>query len=316
MPPTREPNDPRAMLDDVLAELQGRSFANMADAQRFIDARVREYNTRPQPELGGLSPLQMSELLAGDWETTGPLRVDATLGADEIGKSDFLHNAIAFLTMLRDDGPAKATAGGNLSREAVTRVLPRLRFEEGYLDGLRRVNKVLNEVDVVRLELLRYVLGFAGLIHRRKGFRISPAGRTLLDDTRRGELLALLFRTFFRKLDLRSVDGWNEDAGLQQTIAFTFWKLRTEAESWVTPAHLAEVAWLDSVMDPLPPDSPLAADDRFHNLAFQMRVLNPLVWFGLLESRELPRKERWERPIEVRKTALYDRLLRFNLKVK
>src|SRR5678815_3727730 len=119
MAPPRDPNDPYAMLDDVAAELQGRSFANMADAQRFIEARVREYNTRSQPELGGLSPLQMSELLAGDWETTGPLRVDATLGPGEIGEPDFLHNAVAFLTMLRDDGPAKATAGGNLAREVV-----------------------------------------------------------------------------------------------------------------------------------------------------------------------------------------------------
>ena len=300
------------MLDDVFAELRGRSFADMADAQRFIDARVREYNTRSQPELGGLSPLQMSELLAGDWETSGPLRLDATLGAIEIGDPEFLHNAVALLTMLRDDGPAKATAAGNLSREAVTRVLPRLRFEDGYVDDLWRVNKVLNEGDVGRLEILRHLLGFAGLIHRRKGFRISPAARALLDDTRRGELLALLFLTFFRKLDLRAVDGWSGDAGLQQTIAFTFWKLRTEAESWVTPADLARVAWLASARDPLASDSPLR-DTTFHEWRFRRRVLDPLVWFGLLESRELPRKELWERPIELRKTPLYDRLLRFDL---
>lgn len=314
MPLPRDPNDPRVLFEELRAELERRSFASMADAQRFVDERMREYNTRPQPELGGLSPLAMSELLAGDWETTGPLRVDATLRLDEIGEPEFLHNAIAFLTMLRDDGPAKATASGNLSREAVTRVLPRLRFEEGYLDDLRRVNKVLNEADVGRLETLRYVLGFAGLTHRRKGFRISPAGRTLLDDGRRGELLALLFRTFFRKLDLRSVDGWAGDAALQQTIAFTFWKLRTEAESWATPAQLAQVAWLESAMDPLPPNSPLS-DDTFHEWRFQRRVLDPLVWFGVLESRELPRKQRWERPIEVRKRPLYDRLLHFDLSV-
>lgn len=312
MPPPRDPNDPHAMLEGLLAELGGRSFASMADAQRFIDARMRDYNTRPQPELGGLSPLQMSELLAGDWETTGPLRVDAALGPGETGDPELLHNAVAFLTMLRDDGPAKATAGGNLSREAVTRVLPRLQFEDGYLDDLRSVNKVLNEGDVGRLEILRHLLGFAGLMHRRKGFRISPAGRTLLDDTRRGELLALLFRTFFRKLDLRAVDGWSGDAGLQQTIAFTFWKLRTDAESWATPAVLSRVAWLESARDPLVPDSPLH-DTTFHEWRFRRRVLDPLVWFGLLESRELPRKERWERPIELRKTPLYDRLLRFDL---
>ena len=173
------------------------------------------------------------------------------------------------------------------------------------------MNKVLNEGDVGRLETLRYFLGFAGLMHRRKGFRSSPAGRALLGDTRRGGLLALLLRTFFRKLDLRSVDGWSGDAGLQQTIALTFWKLHTDADSWATSAHLARVAWLESVMDPLPPDSPFP-DTTFREWRFRRRVLDPLVWFGLLESRELPRNERWERPIEVRKTPLYDRLLRLS----
>jgi hypothetical protein len=45
-------------------------------------------------------------------------------------------------------------------------------------------------------------------------------------------------------------------------------------------------------------------------------VLDPLVSFGLLESRDLPRNDRWEHPIEVRKTPLYDRLLRFDVLVK
>ena len=298
------------MLDEVMRELQGRSFADDAAVQRFLEARMHDYNTRPQRELGGLSPTQMYELLHGDWETTGPLIVDATLGPDEVGDPAMLHNARVVLAMLRDEGPAKATAAGNLAREFVARLLPHLRFEEGYLDEVRRMNKVINESDVWPIEELRYVLLFAGLVHRRKGFRISPAGRAMLDDARRGELLALLFRTFFRKLDLRSVDGRDGDAGLQQTIAFTFWRLRTEAASWATPEHLAEVAWVADAKDPLPPDSPLA-DAGVQTWRFRRRVLHPLRSLGALESRDLPRANRWERPIEVRKTPLYDRLLRF-----
>src|SRR5262245_54300601 len=158
------------MLDELLAELNQRSFATQADAERFVAARMRDYNSRPQPELGGLSPNQMSALLAGDWDATGSFRVVATLGGGEIGDPDFLHNAVGFLTLLRDDGPAKATATGSLSRDAVSRLLTRLRFEEGYLDEVRRMNKVINEGDVFPVEILRHVLEFARLIVRRKGF--------------------------------------------------------------------------------------------------------------------------------------------------
>ena len=101
----------------------------------------------------------------------------------------------------------------------------------------------------------RYVLQFARLIHRRKGFHISAAGRAMLDDARQGELLALLFRTFFRQLDLRTLDGAEGDDGLQQTIGFTLWRLQSEAKEWSMPAHLADVAWLESASDPNPPNS-------------------------------------------------------------
>ena len=64
-------------------------------------------------------------------------------------------------------------------------------------------------------------------------------------------------------------------------------------------------------MDPVPPYS---ANDptSFRAGRLRRRVLEPLVSFGLLESRDLPTAEKWQRPIEVRKRPLYDRMLRFD----
>jgi hypothetical protein len=261
----------------------------MAEAQRQIESRIRDYNARPQADLGGLSPRQMTELLSGDGSTTGAFRLNEKLSTEEIGDPDMLHNAGAFLTTLRDDGPAKLTAGGNLSRDFVGRMLPRLHWPAGYLEDVRLVNKVIDERDVPPLETLRYVLQFAKLIHKRKGFfHISPAGRALLDDARRG------------------------DAGFQQTITYTFWRLRTEAKDWASPAHLVETAWLDDAKEAIPP--PFAGDiTRFRAARLERRVLQPLISFGVLEERALPSANRWERPIEVRTTQLFDRLLRFEL---
>ena len=137
----------------------------------------------------------------------------------------------------------------------------------------------------------------------------APIDRGLA--SRRGELLALLFRTFFQRIDLRWAEGWDGDAGVQPTIAFTLWKLRPEAEEWATPDHLARVAWLEDTKDPVPPIWP--DPNEFRGSRLRRRVLEPLVSFGLLESRDLPAAEKWEHPIEVRKTPLYDRMLRFEL---
>jgi len=46
----KPPSDPRAIIDELRDELSRQSFENEADVQRFLDARMQSYNTRPQPE--------------------------------------------------------------------------------------------------------------------------------------------------------------------------------------------------------------------------------------------------------------------------
>jgi hypothetical protein len=68
---------------------------------------------------------------------------------------------------------------------------------------------------------------------------------------------------------------------------------------------------LDTATDPVPTHS--FYDDALHRVgALRYRVLEPLIEFGVLESRPLPSADKWNRPIEVRKTPLFDRLLRFD----
>ena len=99
--PRNPSDDPRSIIDEILNDRHGRPFANLADAQCYLDARVQAYNARPQKELGGLSPLQMTQLLSGDWSTTGAIMVTDTLDPSEIGDPDTLHNARALLSTRR-----------------------------------------------------------------------------------------------------------------------------------------------------------------------------------------------------------------------
>lgn len=71
----RRYSDPDELIGEILGDAQLGSFRTMAEAQREIEARIRDYNARPQADLGGLSPRQMTELLAGDWSTTGAFRL-------------------------------------------------------------------------------------------------------------------------------------------------------------------------------------------------------------------------------------------------
>ena len=284
---------------------------SIEEAERLMEQRIREYNTRPQADLGGLSPDAMFQLLYGDWVSQGALRLNEALTHEELAGAAILADARLLLEYFRDEGPVKETAAHYLPRAVVAALLPRLRMRVlAHAMHDYPPSAHLNEADVRWLPDLRYVLIFGGLLVRRKGLRITPQGRAMLSLEREGELYALLFRTLFRKFDLRSLDNGDHHAQLQGTVAYSFYRLRSVARKWKSSQVLARSAWLESARDPLSARD-AAENYDFRYFAFRGRVLDPLAQFGLLESRLVPGEKWHERDIEYRCTPLFDRFLRF-----
>lgn len=285
-------------------------FASLEEVNRLLAVRVREYNATPQAVLGGLSPEEMGQLLSGDWISQGALRLNDALTLDELADAALLADARTLLDFFASEGPVKETAAGNLPRAVVAKLLPRLRIPAQPRIAVDLGEPPpLNEGDMLWLSALRHTMMFAGLLMRRKGLRVTPRGRELLPPDRAGELYALLFLTLFRKLDLRVFTNDDRHAGLQSTIAYSFYKLRAAAGEWRSSEALAEAAWLESAKDP--PTEWEAHNVDFRHYTFRHCVLDPLVQFGLLEERVLPTEERWKELIEFRLTTLFDRFLRF-----
>lgn len=292
----------------ILAELARGEFADLAEAQAFLERRLMEYNTRPQAVLGGLSPLAAFELMDGDWVTSGPLRLNTALAVADVLPADIFVNARTLLTAAAEAGSIKATAAGNLNRRFVREMLEACRWPARFVQSVWRVNKVVNERDVLPLHVLRLVLDLAGLLKRRKGaFTATGRGRKLLEEERAGDLYSVLFLTFFQRFNLGYLDRLPEVPGLQATVAFTLYRLRDACTSWVRPEALTEAVVLESVREEIPVHPMFDPAD----LVLETRILTPLVTFGLLERRDLEPGPLYHRPFEVRKTTLYDRFLRF-----
>lgn len=301
----RRPPGVQAIFD----EMATRTFRDLKDAQAFLDRRTRAYNAAPQPELGGLSPEQMRPLLDGDWQTGEGLRLATDLTPDEVAGSDFLYNARVVLGVLRDDGPAAATATGNFSRGSVAKMVHRMRLSGDPSHHLLDRLMVVNEKDLWPLHIVRLVLSLSGLIVRRKGFRISNRGRLLLGDNHAGELYALLFRTYYRKLNLGYTDSLVERPELQSSIAYSFWILSRTTDVWTDAEDLSRRVWLHRLSDPAPPSLlEMPYEARWRTSAW---LVHPLIAFGLLEERDVPGNSPLATKGEFRKTPLFDRFLRF-----
>ena len=249
----------------------------------------------------------MHQLLYGDWATEGALRFNEGLASQELSGSNVLADAKTLLGFVASEGPVKETAAQYLPPAVVASLLPSLRMPTGRHAVEER--EPTKEGDLLWLSPLRHTLIFGGLLVRRKGLRITTLGRQLLVAGRTGELYAHLFRTFFRKLDLRSLDANERHPGLQSTLPYSFYKLRTAARDWSSPESLAEMAWLESAKEPLSEWEASSVDLRFYT--FLHRVLDPLVQFGLLEEHVLPSEDRWKESVEFRASPLFGQFMHF-----
>ncbi|MDO8501138.1 MAG: hypothetical protein Q7S20_04785 [Gemmatimonadaceae bacterium] len=298
-------------LQEVVLELRRRTFRDMSEAQAFVDARMAAYNDAGQEGLEGLSPNQMRSLLDVDWFNGQGLRLATDLSLDDLSHSRFLFNVRALLLALRDDGPAPATQAGNLSRAFVRTMLERLRWEGASGDELNQSARTLNEADVWPLHVSRLVATLAGLVVRRKGFRISARGKLLLRDSRAGELHAALFNAYYKKLNLAYTDTLREQPRLQSDIAFSLWVVRGMARNWVSEKELSRRVWRPEMTVPADRESPPWFDEAAWRASAWL--VRPLEWFGLLEVREVPGESTYAERVEVRKTPVFDRFLHFQM---
>jgi hypothetical protein len=281
--------NPDASLDEINAHLMRRSDA---------------YNRAPQRELCGLSPNQVGRLLEDDWSGEGAIRIETTLPLETLESSVVLANARLLLDVVEERGEVKATAAGNLPRIVVEETRDRLLLPTGY--PRRWMDRARNEEDVRPLHMSRLLLELAGLLKRRKGvFSATRRGRELLSPARAGELQALLFRTFFRTLNLAYLDGLPAVPELQHGIGASIHLFGRTARQWRTREEVAAAALLPFVLRAI---AATARDDA--GALVERRLLMPLTDFGLAECRESPRPGAYLPDRHYRRTPLFERMLR------
>jgi len=253
----------------------------------------------------------LRRLLAADWESPdSALQLADDLTLAEVGPSRFYDQTRLFLRLLVENQGALLTPSGWLKRAYVARMMEQMEWARRETERFRRFTKVFDEFNVRPLKVIRAVCELSGLVRRRKGRVFVPQPRLrLLEDAPAGTLFRQLFLTLFRKLNLAYLDWVEEASPVQETMAVIFWRLQTVAEDWTPLARMPDELLLLSVqrelerLDSLP--------NRAEYVVTQ-RVIEPLVWFGLLEyDRAVEDRFVLGGEVRVRKTPLFDRFIQF-----
>ena len=236
----------------------------------------------------------------------GAIRLAIDLTDDEIACSPMLQNALVLVRAAKEADGLELTAKGNLTLETVAAMCsamdwPGLLFEDKW-----RAGKRLREGYVEELRLVRELAVMNGLLVRKKGrLRVGATGRRALKD-RRERLQASLFRDCFWQVNLGLFGEPECGSWPQGLIGPALWSLAATGDRWQDTQTLMRLSVL-------PDEAVLRNPEWVARALFVLRVLRPLRWFGLVESRDEDATRRGRG--EWRKTPLFDRFLAFDPKI-
>lgn len=287
--------------------------AVLDELNRRLAHRTQAQNAAPDPEMGGLSPDQVTRLIYSEWGSAGsPIQFNTAIAPTELAKATFFREARTLLKAVLESGGIRATPGGNLPRAFVSAVLP-LMCDADALSEVYRYRKTVNEQDIGPVHMARVVAQTAGLIRLHTGkFMVPWARAALLSDERACELYRDLFVAFFRKFNLAYAHPFAIEAhGLQTCVGYTLYRLGAFAADWRSVEELPEQVLLPAVRDEID------ADIRGYVYWTVSRVLTgqligPLIQWGLLEGRYEPVSAFARELKAIRITPLFKAFLRFD----
>ena len=269
--------------------------------------------------LAGIEPawtlLEFDSLMALRKEPSAEnrtLRLVANLTNQDLLGSSIAHNAVVLLDAAVKANGLKLTATGNLVRAIVNEMRQSFEWPRDDKASAFALHKVVNEPDFMPLFIIRTTMQKAGLLQRRKG-KLLPTklGRELIAQGQQGSLQAILFHIAFWRLDLSYFGRGLLGSWPQSDIGVVLWSLSTAASDWGTPEKLSRLCTI-------PIQAVLENTDWDRGaIAFEARILLPLVWFGLLERRtQSDPGALLSEAYLYRKSQIFDRFLEFDVKIE
>jgi hypothetical protein len=237
------------------------------------------------------------------------LLLEPSLTPAELVGSAVVRAARALLSRAADRAGLKLTATGNLSRAVVAEMLEIIEWPGLDKAEMLRYHKVINEPDFLALHFVRILLQSVRLLRKeREKMLITRLGRRVLTLEQHGALQAILFHIAFWHVNLAYFDGDPIPSWPQDDAGIVLWSLSATADDWRDREALTRLC-------AVPVIGVLETPWDRGWFAMEARILRPLTWFGLIESR----LETGSGPMEqhlYRKTFLFDRFLRFNVQIE
>jgi hypothetical protein len=274
---------------------------------------MEKYRGVPLDLYHGLTLGQFMGLIEAEWSTeASPLQTASDIDAADLGHLEILHNARALLDAVA--GGRIALDDGYMDDDSMRALVPQLRLGDPEVIAEMLAEPDFDSGDLIEVEQLRSVCEAAGLLETSEddtALTITELGQTLRAPEAAGGLLEALFLAQFQHCALDWSDPEDAWPSLHLGMPFSLYVLSQTGPEGVSLDHFSEAGLLPSATIDQP--EPLMQGESPENLRLALthcRIVDPLAAYGLLDVEYIGNPDSPER-VDLRKTALFDQLIRF-----
>lgn len=284
-----QPGEKHHLLKELEEELHKQNFKSADEIQEFMNARNLSINSRPQKDLGGLTPIQLQDLFRrGWWESGGPIKLSSDIKQAEASAVPIVNNLSLMLRSIVNRSNRKglkATSTGKLPRSVVNDVIPFLADTENHDNfHIKSGRKSFDEDDVYCLFIQRNIAESAGLLELRDNhWQVTAKGMGMIEPASASTLLVTVFSSMFHDFNLAFIDSYGAEPFMQGTIPYSLWQIANlPVGSEYTVSELAELVVHPEYLRQRANPAFQGAKMTFAHGVAASRLFRPLCWAGWL----------------------------------
>ena len=212
-------------------------------AEDFLqDPQVRKWLDGVEPAWTLLTFDSLRALRQEPSAVATAIRIANDLSADEIASSAVVRNTFILLQQAIERDGLPLTATGNLSRAVVAEMRELIEWPGYDQADAFRLHKVINEPDFLPLHIVRSLAEAVKLVRTQRGKLVAtPLGKSMLSETRRGSLPAILFHLALWHMDLGYFGRGLLGSWPQSDIGIVLWSLSVSAGDWQSSEKLTRL---------------------------------------------------------------------------
>jgi hypothetical protein len=250
----------------------------------------------PQDALSGLVPFNSAK---------SPLHLDYATNTAALSGSLIFQNLRTFLNLI-DEDQIQLLPDDTMASDSLELLLDGTVWPHYDVEGVKQLPRPLHEETICRLDFLKALAIASGLINLSDNrLEITQSGRLLLAHKVERQMVRKVFEAAFSKVNPRTLTKlahpWvHEQAGV------VFWGLSIVG---VTPRSAEELARYCFV----PTKELFESRLRSPNIYMRAVFLDPLIWFGLLETHETESTESNPAGLMYQKSPVFDSFFHFEI---